>query len=65
MNNEEILKNYYVTAQDIMKIMPVGIGKAQKIIKELQKEMKEKNYFIPDGKKRVALTKLFKKRYGL
>ena len=65
MNNEEILKNYYVSAEDIIKILPIGIVKANKIIKEIQEEMKEKKYFIPDGRKRVALTKLFKKRYGL
>lgn len=65
MNNEEILKNYYVTAEDVRKIMPVGVVKSQKIIKELQEEMKEKKYFIPEGKRKVALTKLFKKRYGL
>lgn len=65
MNNEEILKNYYITADDIRKIMPVGISKAQKIINELQEEMKNKNYYVPEGKKKVALTKLFKRRYGL
>ena len=28
-------------------------------------EMKEKNYFVPDGKTKVALTKLLKKKYGI
>lgn len=65
MNSEEILKNYYITAEDIRQIMPVGINKAQRIINELQEEMRKKKYYIPSGKKKVALTKLFKKRYGL
>lgn len=65
MKNEEILKNYYITAEDIRKIMPIGINKAQRIINDLQEEMKQKKYYIPSGKKKVALTKLFKKRYGL
>ena len=30
-----------------------------------QKEMEIKNYFIPKGKTKVALTKLFKKKFGL
>ena len=62
---EEILNKKYITARDIQKIIPVGYSKALSYIDDLRKEMKEKNYFVPDGRTKVALTKLFKKKFGI
>lgn len=64
--NEEILKQQYITARDIQRIIPnLGYVTALRYIEELQKEMKEKGYFVPNGKTKVALTKLFKKKFGI
>lgn len=64
--NEEILKQQYVTAKDIQQIIPkLGYIKALKYIDDLREEMKQKNYFVPEGKTKVALTKLFKKKFGV
>lgn len=65
MQNEELLKQYYLSAEDLTKLLPIGYLKAMKMIDEIQKEMKEKNYFIPDGKRKVVLTKLVRKKCGL
>ena len=63
---EEILKQQYITARDIQKVIPnLGYVRALSYIEDLRKEMEEKNYFVPDGRTKVALTKLFKKKFGI
>lgn len=63
---EEILSQQYITARDIQVIIPnLGYIKALSYIDDLREEMKNKNYFVPDGKTKVALTKLFKKKFGI
>lgn len=63
---EEILNQLYITAQDLKILIPkLGINKCREFIDKIQEEMKEKNYFIPDSKPKLALTKLVKKRFGL
>lgn len=55
----------YLTAEDLTNIIPgLSIIKARQYIREAQEEMREKNYFIPETKKKVALTKLLRKRFG-
>lgn len=64
--NEEILNKQYITAKDIQQIIPnLGYNSALSYIEDLRKEMKERNYFVPNGKTKVALTKLFKKKFGI
>ena len=64
--NEEILNQQYITAKDIQQIIPnLGYNSALKYIDDLREEMKTKNYFVPNGKTKVALTKLFKKKFGI
>lgn len=65
MEHEELLKKYYLNSSDVSKILGVSQGKALKVISEIQEEMKDKKYYIPESRKKVCLTKLFKKRYGL
>ena len=63
---EELLKQYYLTAEDLTIIIPhLKMIKAREYIKDIRKEMKELNYFIPEAKPYVALTKLIKKKFGL
>jgi hypothetical protein len=64
--NEEILNQQYITAKDIQQIIPkLGYAKALEYIDDLREEMKMKNYFVPEGRTKVALTKLFKKKFGI
>lgn len=64
--NEEILKQQYITARDIQQIIPnLGYVKALQYIDDLQEEMRMKNYYVPEGRTKVALTKLFIKKFGI
>ena len=63
---KEVLDQQYVTAQDIKLVIPgLSYVRALSYIDELRAEMKEKNYFVPEGRTKVALTKLFKKKFGI
>ena len=63
---EELLKQYYLTAEELTIIMPqLKIDMARKYINEIQKEMEEKGIFVPKSRTKMALTKLVKKKFGL
>lgn len=63
---EEVLNQLYVTAKDLKILMPtVSLDKCSKYIEMIQAEMKEKKFFIPETKPRLALTKLVRKRFGI
>ena len=63
---EEILNKAYLTAEDLQKLIPeLKYGRALDIIKEVREEMKKKNYFIPICRKKLALTKLVRKKMGI
>lgn len=66
MEEKEILNQSYLTAKDLMVIIPkLSYQRALKYIDDIRLEMKEKGYFVPEGKTKVALTKLVKKKFGL
>ena len=62
---EEILEQLYVTAEDLMVLIP-GLKKYKAIvyITELIEEMKKQNMFVPTTKQRLVSTKLVKKKFG-
>ena len=63
---DEILRQDYVSAKDLrILIKGLGINKSVKYIKMIQEEMKSKNYFIPETKEKLALTKLVRKKFGI
>ena len=63
---EEILEQPYITAKDLKILIPnLGINKCVEYIKMIQEEMKEKNYFVPQTKQYLALTKLVRKKFGI
>lgn len=63
---EEILNKTYLTAEDLQKLIPeLKYGRALDIIKEVREEMEKKNYFIPICRKKLALTKLVRKKMGI
>ena len=63
---EEILNQDYMSAKDLKILIPsLGINKCVEYIKMVQEDMKNKNYFIPETKEYLALTKLIRKRFGI
>lgn len=63
---EEILNQIYLTANDLQILIPeISYRKCIEIISEVQQEMREKNYFIPSERPKLALVKLVKKRFGI
>ena len=66
MEEKDILNQSYITAKDLMIIIPkLSYVRALKYIDDFREEMKEKGYFVPEGRTKVALTKLVKKKFGL
>ncbi len=62
---EEILNQLYISAEDLRILIPtMGKVKAIQTINDIQKEMKEKGYLVPETKVHLALTKLVRKKYG-
>ena len=62
---DEIKKQTYITARDLKILIPsLGYVRALKYIDELRKEMAEQGYFVPEGKTKVALTKVARKKFG-
>lgn len=63
---EEIFTQPYMSAKDLKILIPdLGINKCVKYIGDVQKEMEEKGYFIPQTKTKLALTKLVRKKFGI
>ncbi len=64
-DNKKIVEQDYLTARDLMKIIPkLSYIKALEYIDNAREEMKNKGYFVPDGKTKVALTKIIRKKFG-
>lgn len=63
---EEILNQLYLTANDLMILIPeIKYQRALDIINEIREEMVNKNYYLPISKKNLALTKLVRKKMGI
>lgn len=64
---EEILKQQYITARDLQKLIPgmSYVAALKKINEFIEIETKELGYLNPSGKTKVALTWLVKKRLGM
>lgn len=61
-----ILDKLYLSPQDLKELVPsLGIDLCRKFIDEARKEMQEKNYFVPQTKPKLALTKIVKKMIGI
>ena len=62
---EKILNQPYLSAKDLIKIMQtMSLTTARKHIKEIQQEMLDKGYYLPNSRTKLALTKLVRKRFG-
>ena len=63
---EEILEQLYISPQDLKILVPsLGIEACRRFIEEARKEMNDKNYFVPQTKPKLALTKIVKKMIGI
>lgn len=65
VDTKKIIEQEYLTAKDLMQIIPeLCYNRALKYIDSAREEMKNKGYFVPDGKTKVALTKIIRKKFG-
>ncbi len=63
---EEILNQLYVSPQDVKLLIPtLGMELCRQLVEETRNDMKEKNYFVPETKPKLALTKMLRKRIGV
>lgn len=62
---EKLLRKPYLTSYDIWLILPIGRSKAIEISKAMALKMKELKIFIPDSKKIIVNTKVFKKEFRI
>lgn len=63
---DDILNQIYITADDLRILVPeFTYYKALDFINEIQEEMKEQQMYIPGCKKKLAATKLVKKKLGI
>lgn len=62
----EILDQAYISAKDMKMLIPtLGKNKCVEYIKDLRKEMEEKQYFVPQTKPLLAHTGLFRKKFKI
>lgn len=62
---EEILEQLYLSAYDLQALIPtMTYATALDYIKKAREEMTEKNIFVPNGKTKIALTKIIRKQFG-
>ena len=63
---EEILNQLYLTAEDLITLIPeMKYQRALDIINEVRTEMEDKKYYLPISRKKLALTKLVKRKMGI
>lgn len=63
---EEILEQLYISPQDLKILIPtMGINNCQNYIREVRAIMKEKNFYVPQTRPMLALTKLVRKELGI
>lgn len=63
---EEILNQLYVSPQDVKLLIPtLGMELCRQLVEETRNDMKEKHYFVPKTKPKLALTKMLRKKIGV
>lgn len=61
---EEVLDQLYISAYDLQVLMPITYANARKYIDEIREDMENKKYKVPEGKTKLALTSMAKKKFG-
>lgn len=62
---EEIENQKYISANDLQILTGFTYMEALKVIQEIRVLMKEKNKYLPKGRKKLALLELAKKFLGI
>ena len=63
---KEILNQQYMSANDLILVIPtMSYISALEYIKRIRSMMKDKNYYVPQGKTLIALTWMIKKDLGI
>lgn len=66
MTIKQIKEKDYINANELRQLIPgMGQNASLNIIKEVQKEMKEKKLYVPKVRPFVALTKLVLEKLGI
>lgn len=55
----------YITTKELQEMTGIGYQSAMKVIDRVREQMKEKGYYIPNSKSKVALRWLVKKELGI
>ena len=55
----------YITTKELQEMTGIGYQSAMKVIDRVREQMKEKGYYIPKSKSKVALRWLVKKELGI
>lgn len=55
----------YISTKELQEITGLSYQSAMKVIDDVREEMKNKNYLIPQSRKKVALKRLIEKRLGI
>lgn len=61
---DEILKQPYVTANDVYSVLPIGKNQARTIFNQIESELKEKGIPLFNTLPRVIPTKYLIQKYG-
>jgi len=56
----------YISANELKKLIPeMSIGECRIIINQVREDMKQKGYYVPNGKTKLALRKLVNEKLGI
>ena len=55
----------YINAKELQEMTGIGYQSAMKIIDKVREKMKEKGYYIPQCRTKIALRWLVKKELGI
>lgn len=59
------MNNLYISAKELQDVLHISYKSALEIIVDVRKKMKEKGYFIPNTRTKLALTWMVKEKIGL
>ena len=65
MEEKELLKKQYLNPKELQFILGIPYKTALRYAHEIREQMKEENYFIPETRNKIVLTKLVKNKFGL
>ena len=55
----------YINVKELQELTGIGYQSAMKVIKRVRTKMKEKGYYVPDSRAKIALRWMVKKELGI